>query len=148
MNTVATLLGICLVVIALADLMNTLVTTSTSNWKWWPSRVVGYGAISVMRVFTSRMSDQSRLRERLLSLYAPLLVLTLLAMWAAMQIFGFGLMWWGIGDVAGVLTFGDAFYYSGVVYFTLGSAKFFRSAVSLVSAPWRRRLQASPRLRS
>ena len=66
------------------------------------------------------MSEQSRLRERLLSLFAPILVLTLLAMWAAMQIFGFGLMWWGMGDVAGVATLADALYYSGVVYFTLG----------------------------
>jgi hypothetical protein len=120
MSAVAIVLGIGLVIIALADLMNTLVTTSTSNWKWWPSRLVGYGAFGVMRAVTSRMSEQSRLRERLLSLYAPLLVLTLLAMWAAIQIFGFGLMWWGIGDVAGVETFFDALYYSGVVYFTLG----------------------------
>ena len=66
------------------------------------------------------MSEKSRFRERLLPLYAPLLVLTLLAMWAAIQILGFGLMWWGIGEVAGVATFSDALYYSGVVYLTLG----------------------------
>jgi len=34
MSALVIILGIAIVVIALADLMNTLVTTSTSNWKW------------------------------------------------------------------------------------------------------------------
>lgn len=51
-------LGILMVVIALADLMNTLVTTSTSNWKWWPSSLVGYGAFGTLRAVTFRMSEQ------------------------------------------------------------------------------------------
>jgi len=66
------------------------------------------------------MSEGSSVRERLLSLYAPLLVLTLLAMWTLMQITGFALIWWRIGGIDGVDSFADAAYYSGVVYFTLG----------------------------
>lgn len=36
------------------------------------------------------------------------------------QIIGFGLIWWGVGGIAGASDLGDAMYYSGVVYFTLG----------------------------
>ncbi len=120
MSVLAIILGIGLVAIALADLMNTLVTTSTSNWRWWPSSLLGYRAFAVMRLVTSRMPETSWLRERMLSLFAPVLVLSLLAMWTALQVFGFGLVWWGIGGVEGAESFLDTLYYSGVVYFTLG----------------------------
>ena len=120
MSVLAIIFGIGLVVVALADLMNTLVTTSTSSWRWWPSTVLGYRAFGAMRLVTSRMAETSWLRERMLSLFAPVLVLTLLAMWTALQILGFGLVWWGTGGVEGVESFLDALYYSGVVYFTLG----------------------------
>ena len=66
------------------------------------------------------MPVDSWVRERLLSLFGPLLVLTLLLMWAVMQVFGFGCIWWGVGGIRGAESFLDAFYYSGVVYFTLG----------------------------
>lgn len=112
--------GICLIAVAFGDLVNTLVTTSTSGARWWPSRIVGYRTFAALRVSTSGLREGSSIRERLLSLYAPLLVLTLLAMWTVMQIIGFALVWWGIGGIEGVESFGDAAYYSGVVYFTLG----------------------------
>jgi hypothetical protein len=128
MSVVAVAFGIGLVVVALADLMNTLVTTSTSNWRWWPSTLLGYRAFAVLRLATARMAESSRLRERLLSLFAPVLVLTLLAMWTALQVLGFGLIWWGIGGVDGAESFLDALYYSGVVYFTLGFGEVLPSA--------------------
>jgi len=121
-------LGASLIVIALADLLNTLVTTSTSAARWWPSRVVAYRTFSALRLVTSRMAETSRTRERLLSLYAPLLVLTLLAMWTVMQVTGFALVWLSIGGIDGVDSFGDAAYYSGVVYFTLGFGEVLPSA--------------------
>lgn len=60
MSVLAMLLGSAMVVIALADLMNTLVTTSTSDWKWWPSRIVGYRAFGVVRFVTWRTADKAR----------------------------------------------------------------------------------------
>jgi hypothetical protein len=44
----------------------------------------------------------------------------LLAAWVVQQIIGFGLIWWGVGEIAGASDLGDAMYYSKVVYFTLG----------------------------
>ncbi len=120
MTAAALPIGISLIIIALADLMNTLVTTSTSDWKWWPSRIIGYRAFAAVRLLSSRLPEHSWLRERMLSLFAPVLVLLLLATWAAMQIAGFGIIWWGFGGIDGAETFTDAMYYSGIVYFTVG----------------------------
>lgn len=67
MNVVAFVVGVLLVVSALADLLNTLVTTSTSNWKWWPSNIVSFRAFGVLRFVTTRMPESSWLRERMSS---------------------------------------------------------------------------------
>ena len=44
----------------------------------------------------------------------------LLLMWTAMQVAGFGLVWWARGGMNGIDSYLDALYYSGVVFFTLG----------------------------
>lgn len=120
MDALLLVLGLSLIAVALGDLVNTLVTTSTSNARWWPSRIVAYRTFTALRLITKRMGEGSRIRERMLATYAPLLVLTLLAMWTLMQIMGFALIWLSIGGIDGVDSFADASYYSGVVYFTLG----------------------------
>ncbi len=120
MTVLATGLGLILVTVALGDLVNTLVTTSTSNWRWWPSQIVAFRAFAVVRFVTARLPEASWIRERLLSLFAPLLVLTLLTMWTAMQVAGFGLVWWASGGIDGAESYGEVLYYSGVVFFTLG----------------------------
>ncbi len=128
MNVVAAIVGLGLIIVALADLMNTLVTTSTSDWKWWPSRLIGFRAFAAIRFTSSRLAEQSWVRERMLALFAPILVLLLLATWAAMQIVGFGMVWWDFGGIDDVGSLPDADYYSGVVYFTLGFGELVPSA--------------------
>lgn len=119
MNTLAIVVGLTLVALVLADLVNTLVATSTSRNRWWLTRVVYRLQWGLVRSIASRMQP-TRARETLLSTFAPLSILVLLAVWALQQILGFGLVWWGLGGVDGVTTLGDALYYSGVVYFTVG----------------------------
>jgi hypothetical protein len=112
--------GVALVLAALADLVNTLVSTATSPAPWWPSRIVGRSTFVAIRAVARRMSEESRGRERLLSLFGSLLVIELLLLWAALQVLGFGLVWWGLGDIPTIGGLGDAWYYSGVVFFTVG----------------------------
>ena len=119
MNTLAIVVGVLMVAAVLADLVNTLVATTTSRNRWWLTRVVYRLQWGLVRAVASRM-QAGRARETLLSTFAPVSILVLLAVWALQQIVGFGLIWWGIGGVEGVTTLGDAFYYSGVVYFTVG----------------------------
>ena len=61
-------------------------------------------------------------RERLLSVFGPLIMLGLFALWAAGLIFGFGLVQWGMGGIwgPGAHNLFSFIYFSGVTFFTLG----------------------------
>jgi hypothetical protein len=114
------LAGVAVVLTAIVDLVNTLVSTSTSPARWWPTRIVGRSTFIVLRAVARRMPEESTARERMLSAFGPLLLIELLVMWCALQITGFAMIWWSLGDVGNVGNFGEAWYYSGVVFFTLG----------------------------
>ena len=119
MHTLAIIVGAITVIGVFSDMINTLVTTTTSQWKWWLSRVITQITWKFARTIAS-LVPPGRRREALLSLYAPTLVLLLLAVWVAQQILGFALIWWGFGGIDGVESFADTVYYSGVVFFTVG----------------------------
>jgi hypothetical protein len=119
-HTLAIVVGVALVVGAFADLVNTLVSTSTSYAKWFPSRLVGRGSFRLVRGIARRLPESSNVRERLLSVFGPILVLELLLLWVTLQILGFGLIWWGSNSVPTIGGLTDAWYYSGVVFFTVG----------------------------
>ncbi|MEL6984870.1 MAG: potassium channel family protein, partial [Actinomycetota bacterium] len=119
MQAIVAIIGTALVLTAVADLVNTLVTTSTSRGRLWPSWLLYRGTWRVMRAVAGSIQDQRR-REVVLSTFAPLSVLLLLTMWVTSQILGFGLIWWASGGVDGAGSLFDDLYYSGVIYFTLG----------------------------
>lgn len=120
LEVVAVAFGVFLVVAAFMDLIGTLVTTSSVRGRWWPSRVIAYGLLAIIRSLTQRLPESSTVRERILSALGPLLILVLLVAWILQQILGFALIWWSLDSVQGVSSFGDSIYYSGVVYFTVG----------------------------
>jgi hypothetical protein len=112
--------GAALVLLAVADLVNTLVSTFTSYARWWPSRWIGRTTFVAIRSVARRLPDDSKWRERMLAVFGPLLLIELLFVWALLQITGFGLIWWGLGEIPTIGGLGDAWYYSGVIYFTVG----------------------------
>jgi len=114
------IVGAVLIVIALADLVNTLVSTSTSPARWWPTYMIGRSMFVALRTVAKRLPEESTVRERMLSAFAPILVIVLLATWALLQITGFALIWTTLDDINSIESFGDSWYYSGVVYFTVG----------------------------
>jgi len=63
-------------------------------------------------------------RETYLSYYGPLLLIVLLATWAAGLVFGFALVHWGLGsqlsDPEWPVSFATDLYISGTTFFTLG----------------------------
>ncbi len=65
-----------------------------------------------------------RLRETGFSFYGPLSLLLLMGLWAVGLVFGFGLMFWGLGaqlhDQLGLHPLRSAIYLSGTTLFTLG----------------------------
>jgi hypothetical protein len=119
-NALAVVVGAAIVLIAVADLVNTLVSTYTSPWRWWPSRVIGRATFVTIRWIARRLPEASNVRERLLSVFGSLVIIELLLAWALLQVFGFGLIWWGFGDIPTIDGLGDAWYFSGVVFFTVG----------------------------
>lgn len=119
MSALAIIVGLVLVISVLADVVNTLVTTTTSRWKWWLTRVLYRLSWTIVRSLGCRIRNERR-RERFYSFFAPVSVLAMLVAWVTQQILGFGLIWWGTGGVSGVDSLVDAIYFSGVVYFTVG----------------------------
>lgn len=120
MNVLLIAVGLALVAIAFADLVNTLVSTSTSPARWWPSNLIGRKLFALVRAAAVRMPEESMVRERMLAAFGPLLVIVLLASWVLLQVTGFACVWWAMDDIDALSGYGDAFYYSGVVYFTVG----------------------------
>ncbi len=128
-DVVAVFVGVALVLAAFTDLINTLVTTSTVKGRWWLSRIAARGLLGTARFLVGRLPGSSNVRERALSALGPLLILILLALWILQQILGFALIWWAVEGVEGVSSFADSFYYSGVVYFTVGFGEVLPAAV-------------------
>jgi hypothetical protein len=118
-SALAIILGVVLVVSVLADVVNTLVTTTTSQWKWWLTRILYRRSWRMVAAIGRRIENPDR-RERFYSTFAPISVLVMLTVWVVQQIVGFALIWWGIGGVSGVDGLADSLYFSGVVYFTVG----------------------------
>jgi len=111
-------LGIVVVASVAADMVNTLVTTSTGSSRFWLTRRLYDYSWRMVRAVGRRLGETGK--ERLFATYAPVSILLLLAVWVTQQIVGFGLIWWSIGGVDGATSLFDSVYFSGVVYFTLG----------------------------
>lgn len=119
MNLLAIVVGALLVISVTADLVNTLVTTTTWTGRFWLTNVLYRRTWRVLRSVAGILPTDA-LREALLGFFAPVSALLLLVAWVTQQIVGFGLIWWGVGGVEGADSLFDSMYYSGVVYFTLG----------------------------
>jgi Ion channel len=120
LDLIAIVAGAALVFISLADLVNTLVSTSTSYNRWWPSRWIGRSLFVAVRSVARRLPETSRMREAALTTFGPVLLILLLFVWCLLQVTGFGLIWWGMSDIDAIHGIGDAWYFSGVVFFTVG----------------------------
>jgi len=75
-------------------------------------------------VFLAQRIHKRKRQEEYLSLFGPLSLLALLAMWAAGIIFGYAIIQWGLHTQLNVpdagLSFGTYLYLSGTTFFTLG----------------------------
>lgn len=122
-NALCIVAGIALVAITLNDVFQSAIVPravgrrfrpSFFAWRWgwqlWPALAWQiYGG------------DDER-RENLLAAFAPGMVLVLLAMWTALLVFGFGLVFFGLraGMTPPVRTLGAAAYFAGTSLTTVG----------------------------
>lgn len=100
MHALAVIVGTVMVLTVLMDMVNTLVTTTTSRARWWLTAVLYTRSWQFVRGLGRRIRSD-RKRERLFAAFAPVSVLGLLCAWVVQQVVGFGLIWWGLGATAG-----------------------------------------------
>ncbi len=122
-NALIIAIGILLIAATLNDAFQTVVVPRATGrrfrisfyywramWHLWPRLA--------WRLFAA---DDGK-REDFLAVYAPFMLVTMLAMWVALLIFGFGLVLWGIrsGISPPHETFGAMLYFAGTSLLTIG----------------------------
>jgi hypothetical protein len=117
-NVVEVGVGLALVLVSLADAIGTLVAARGLTGRWRLSRQFYWVTWRGWRWIGRRMD---RRRESFLSLYAPLTLLSLLALWLVGLLVGFSLVYQaGRGSLEGETGYLSLLYYSGTCLFTLG----------------------------
>ena len=121
MNALAVIAGSALVLWILLDTFETLLATNLRGGRLSFTRLYYRVLWQTYRKICVRITDDGR-RERWLARFGPASFLGLLVAWTALEIFGWGLIWWGLrsGFHGAIESPGDAWYYSGVVYFSIG----------------------------
>jgi hypothetical protein len=133
-NVICILVGALLVVIALNDIFQSVVVPRATGRRYRPSYYWWRTAWIVWPKLAWRMyaSDDDR-REDFLAIFAPMMLILLIALWLAMLIVGYALALWGLrsGITPAVRSFDDALYFSGTSLLTIG----FGDIVARSSAP-------------
>jgi hypothetical protein len=112
-------IGIVIVVGVWRDVIDTVVTTRHGQrwsaarkyfeytWRWYAS--------------LAKKIDDPAAREGFLVPYGPVSLVGLLAVWVALLVFGWGLLWWGLQNhIEGIDGVVSAIYFSGVTFLTIG----------------------------
>lgn len=121
MSVVWVLLGLAVVAIALVDSADTLLSTRVRTGRYWPTDIFYRLTFAGWVWCAGKIREEAR-RESFLSLFGPLSLLALLALWVIGQVVGWAFVWWGMrGSFSTpISSFGDSIYYSGIVYFSVG----------------------------
>ncbi len=123
MRIASAILGAAMILLVLVDAFETIVLPRRSSRRLRPARIY---YIFTWRRWASiaRKINRPKRRENFLGYYGPLSLLTLLAYYAAIIIFGYALVYWSLASAeapgAGLTRLGYDLYVSGATFFTLG----------------------------
>lgn len=117
MSAVLAVAGALLVLLVFAEAFEALVLPRRVVRPFRLTRLYYRTAWRAWRFLGDRFPP-GKTRETLFAIFGPLSLVALFALWAALLVFGFGLLHYSLGD--GPLTFGDALYLSGTTFTTLG----------------------------
>src|SRR5438128_680715 len=119
----AVVAGALLTLVILWDAFQTIILSRRVSRKFRPTRAVYRLLWTPWRAAAKRMPQDNR-RENVLTVFGPLSLLLLIALWALGLIVSFALLHWGLGsrlmDPYGRTGFGVDLYMSGTTFFTLG----------------------------
>jgi hypothetical protein len=116
MPILAGALGCCVLALVLVDGFNTIVLARRTHHMFRIARAFYRYTWRTYAALSRRIQSGAR-RESLLSVYGPLSLLTLVSLWAAGLILGFGLLQWVVKMHPA--SFGHELYLSGVALFTM-----------------------------
>ena len=139
LNLLAGLAGAALVISSLADLFISVVVPRSVGGRLRPSALISRYGWTLWRNGVSRIDDAER-REDTLGVFAPALMVTLLAYWVLSQIVGYGLLFWALrAGLHPEPRIGGAIYFAGTSLLTIGYGDivplhWYTRALSLVAA--------------
>jgi hypothetical protein len=120
MAALAILSGLILIGLILQDAFEVMLLPRRVARRWRLMRGYFRATWSVWKAAARTVPDGAE-RERFLSIYGPLSIMMLFALWFASVILGFALIQWGVACAAArPANFGQQVYFSGVTFFTLG----------------------------
>ncbi len=123
MATLLALVSIVLIVIVLLDTFETMLLPRRVRRQFRFARIFYVYSWAPWSAVARRIRSDKR-RNTFLSLFGPLSILVLMAVWAVVLILGFALLHWAIGTSLGgqtaIVGLGTYTYFSGVTFFTLG----------------------------
>jgi len=120
LNVLVGIAGAALVVSSLADLFISVVVPRSVGGRLRPSALISRNGWRFWRDQAMRIEDAER-REDTLAVFAPTLLVTLLAYWVLSEIVGYGLLFWALR--AGLRPephIGGAIYFAGTSLLTIG----------------------------
>jgi hypothetical protein len=120
LDVAAGLLGLALVISSLADLFQSVVVPRSVGGRFRPSVFISRYGWQFWRDRSMRIADSEK-REDTLGIFAPTLLVTLLAYWVASQIVGYGLLFWALrAGLHPEPRLGAAIYFAGASLLTIG----------------------------
>ena len=123
MHVLSVIAGALLAALILWDAFQTMVLSRRVARRFRPTRAFYRLLWNPVRAATRRLPP-GRARENVLTVFGPLSLLLLIALWAFGLVVAFGLLHWGLGpqlwDANGVAGFGVDLYGSATTFFTLG----------------------------
>jgi len=123
MAILAGAIAIFIILLILWEAFETIILPRRVTRRFRLTRLVVLNAWRFWVALAGRIRSRAR-REAYLSFFGPLAAIMLLAVWAVVLIFGFGLLHWALGShlaaPEGRAGFGTDVYMSGTTFFTLG----------------------------
>ena len=123
MQPLTAVLGALLALVILWDAFQTIVLSRRVSRRFRPTRAFYRMLWTPWRAVARRIADGNR-RENVLTVFGPLSLIMLTAVWASGLVVSFGLLHWGLGSpmktIDGGSGFGIDLYMSGTTFFTLG----------------------------
>jgi len=126
-RVVLVVIGILLVAASLNDLFQSVIVPRAVGRRYRPSYYQTRGLWSVWPALANRMHARNEdAREDFLAVFAPLNLVLMLMLWSLLVLIGYGLIFYALREQVhpALTTFGEAFYFAGTSFFTIGFGDF------------------------